>query len=491
MKRRWIIVSVFVIMGVLIYAGLFLSKENTTRMVSQETERNPANTNVVIRLESPDTIYKIGPDSRRLLYGRDDSILRVIAFVDFSSVSSVNAIKTLKEVASGFGDLSVYLYSFPVFKNDLSIPLSNLFIESVNRGKIREFVDYIIKQDSMNAESIKDYLKANNLKEEDIFIEYGEGDLSKLPAVKDMNLGVNFGVNIPPTFFINGLRVDGFKDEGQLRDILDIQYKKAKELLDKGIDRKSVYDEIIKDGKETAYIVKVVDRKIGISDNSATATNDLANIYEEDLRYVPLKGPRFAPVTLVVFLDYECPYSKRYYAVIKSAIEKYGNDIRVFIKHSPLSTHKKSIDVAKYLAASLGQKKFWPLFDKIMTHPDYADDSTILRFATELEMDIEKLKNMKDSSQIEKYVSMDMDKGLELKIKTLPTTYINGVRYEGVLSTARLMNIIQIEKVSADKLLEEGIKMEELYDNLVRRNRIKNLVNIEKNIKKPYMEKVK
>jgi protein-disulfide isomerase len=305
-----------------------------------------------------------------------------------------------------------------------------------------------------------------------------------------MNLGVNFGVSVPPAFFVNGLRVDGFTDNSRLRAVVDAQIRKAQEMIERGTDRRMVYDEIVKNGKETAFIVKVEDRD-NTNKNIGKGSGELPNIYEEDLRYVPIKGPRYAPVTIVVFLDYECPYSKRYYEVIKSVMERHEKDIRVFIKHFPLSTHQRSIEVAKYLASALAQKKFWLLFDKIMSYPEFADEKAILRFASEVQIDVDRLKELKDSENIRRFVENDMEKGYELQIKILPTTYINGIRYEGVLSTVKLSSIIEKELINANRLIESGVKMEELYDNLVRMNRVSNLTNLENKLKKPYMEKIK
>ena len=490
MKRRWILVSIFIVVGVLIYAGLFLSRIEKDKKDKIESKRSPSNTNVVIKMEGPDTIYKIKPDKNRLLYGYDDSIVKIIAFVDFSNSSSIRAIRALREIASEKKDVAVYLYSFPVYKNGLSMPLSNLFIHLVNKGRMREFIDYICEKDDWGEEEIKNYLIKSEIKIENIFVDYGQGDLSKLPALNDMNLGVNFGVSVPPAFFVNGLRVDGFTDNSRLRAVVDAQIRKAQEMIERGTDRRMVYDEIVKNGKETAFIVKVEDRD-NTNKNIGKGSGELPNIYEEDLRYVPIKGPRYAPVTIVVFLDYECPYSKRYYEVIRSVMERYEKDIRVFIKHFPLSTHQRSIEVARYLASALAQKKFWLLFDKIMSYPEFADEKAILRFASEVQIDVDRLKELKDSEYIRRFVENDMEKGYELQIKILPTTYINGIRYEGVLSTVKLSSIIEKELINANRLIESGVKMEELYDNLVRMNRVSNLTNLENKLKKPYMEKIK
>lgn len=484
MKRRWVILSILVIIGLLIYASFFIPnlKTNIKDEKIETTDRNPTNTNIVIALEPPETVYKIYPETSHLAFGYDESIVKIILFVDFSNKKSIEAIKIFKEIISQKKDVSLYLYSFPIYQSELSLPLSNLFILSIKNNKMREFLDFIEKN-NINQESITEFAKTNQIEPNIVFQKYSENDLSKLLALNDMNLGINFGVKIPPSYFINGVRIDGLKPKDKISEIVDKSYEEAVNLMNKGVNKDQVYNEIVKKGKEVAYQIKVKDRHQE-KDNS-----NINNIYEEDLRYVPYKGPRFAPVTIILFVDYECPYSKRFYPILSTIIKKYPNDVRLFVKHYPLSSHQRSYDVARVLASALIQKKFWPLFEKIMEYPEFPDENKIYELASTLNIDIEQLKTMKDSYKVSNYVENDVQKGIELGLKVIPTMYINGVKYEGILSSSQLDRIITAEIKTAKKLLEEGLKYEELYNNLVKRNKLKNLLN--KGIKKPYIEQIK
>ncbi|MGC8927047.1 MAG: thioredoxin domain-containing protein [Myxococcota bacterium] len=490
MKRNWIIVSILVIVGLIIYIGLFLfpaKKEMSYQKKSEGKVRNPENTNIVIKVEPEDTVYKIYPDEMRIFYGSNDAPIKIILFADFSDKSSLNMINVFKNVIGERKDFALYLYTFPVYKNELSIPLSTLFILSIQSGRKENFIKWLDGREGISREDIIEFAKDNQLDLDLIFKQYGEDGLSKLPALSDMNMGVNFGVSIPPTYFIQGVRKNGEKNSLEIERLLRSEYEKVENMIKNGVPREDVYDEIVKSGKEVAFKLEVVDRE-KIEKNEAD--RDVV-ISEEDLRYVPYKGPRYAPVTMVLFVDYECPYTKRYYPIVKNVIEKYPEDLRVFVKHYPLSSHKRSFEIARYLASALAQKKFWVLFDKIMEYPEFVDDKKIEEIAVGLGLNINELREMKDSDKIKRYVENDTIKGAELNLRVLPTTYINGVKYEGVISASRLEKIIEEEKKVADRLLSEGIKKEEVYDNLVKRNRLKNLLNLNKQGKKPYIEKIK
>lgn len=487
MKRSWIIISILIVVGLLFYCGLFILSGKDNKSVEDKTVRNPKNTNIVVTLEPKDTIFKIFPDEKRLFFGDTNAIIKVILFVDFSNKSSLKMIDTFREIIGLDKDVSLYLYSFPVYKNELSIPLSTIFILSIQNEKKEEFKKWIEGVEEIKKEDIIEFAGKNQIDKESIFQEYKENELSKLPALSDMNMGVNFGVGVPPTYFINGIRYSQEKGREEVEKLLITEKEKINQLIKNGIKREDVYNEIVKNGKEVAYKINVVDREKTEQDLS----NKNTIITEEDLRYVPYKGPRYAPVTMVIFVDYECPFTKRYYPNVKSIIENYPEDVRVFIKHYPLSKHKRSIEVASYLAAALAQKNFWTLFDRIMENPEFVDDNKVMEIASELGIDTSILKEMKSSEKIKRYVENDMIKGDELGLTVLPTTFINGTKYEGVISVARLKKIIEQEKIEAEKLLAGGIKKEELYDNLVKKNRLKNLIDISKSKNKPYIEKIK
>ncbi len=487
MKRRWTIVSSLLIAAIIIYASFYLGNKNNTTVNQRGKEegiRTPENSNIVVTLEPPGSIFAIRPDDLRRIAGASDAIVKVILFADFSNSSSIDALRSFLKIQKERDTrVSLYLYNFPVYKNELSLPLSNLFIESVKKNKMNDFVKWITEKDSLSREDLKQFINSIGIKPDSVFSDY-KG--LKIPAIDDMNLGINFGVNFAPSYFINGLRIDGNKMYEEIARLVDEQVSKAEQLVASGINKSQIYEEIIKNGKTVAYQIKVTDRN-----NQQNSIKDANLIKEETLRFTPYRGERFAPVTLVLFVDYECPYSKRFYPTIKSAIEEYGKDLRVFVKHFPLSSHKKSISIAKILASALYQKKFWVLFDKVMQEPGFTDEDTIYRLASDLGLNIDDLKKYKDSNEIEKYTARDIEESSQFGIKTLPTIYVNGVRYEGVMSKAKLFRIIEIEREFARKLLKEGISMENLYDEIVERNRLKNIADMGKILKKPYIEKIR
>lgn len=489
MSRRWTLVSFLLVLGLLIYVGLYLRGNFKTEIDRGTVERGvvtPTNSSLIVTREASDTIFAIDPDNSRRIAGPIDAPVRAILFLDFSNSSSIDMLRTFIKLSEEMdADLSVYLYSFPRYKNELSLPLSALFIESIKKNSLGEFVRWLVKGYPVSKKDTEEFVKKIGADPGVVFAEVKGESITKILAIEDLDLGVNFGVVLPPSCFINGVRIDGNKGYSEIRKIVDEHRSRSLQLINAGKKREDVYREIIKDGRKTAYQIKVS------TGDDLEKIRKYPNLYEEDLRYVPYKGPYIAPVTIVMFVDYECPYSKRFFPVIKSAIERYSNDLRVFVKHYPLSTHKRSVEVAKTLASALYQKGFWTMFEKVMEYPEFTDEGRLMTIAAEVGLDVERLKTGREAEEIERYTLRDMEDGARLGVKTLPTIYINGVKYEGVMAPARLFNIIEIEREFANKLLKGGIKPERLYDTLVERNQFKNIVDMDRIIKKPYMEKIR
>ncbi|MCX7959762.1 MAG: hypothetical protein N3B13_12020, partial [Deltaproteobacteria bacterium] len=121
MKRKWTVTSILVSVAIITYIGFFLLRSDKevkqNDNASKEVARNPSNTNIVVTVEPPDTVYKIYPQKERLAGGREDAIVKILLFADFSDSKSLDALRILKEMVLTNKEVSLYIYAFPVYKN--------------------------------------------------------------------------------------------------------------------------------------------------------------------------------------------------------------------------------------------------------------------------------------------------------------------------------------------------------------------------------------
>jgi 2-hydroxychromene-2-carboxylate isomerase len=145
-----------------------------------------------------------------------------------------------------------------------------------------------------------------------------------------------------------------------------------------------------------------------------------------DLGDSPSKGSPAAPVTIVEFVDYECPHCKRVQPVLRQILDEYQNEVRVTFKHYPLGGHTNARAAAEAGVAAHRQGKFWPFNDKLWANSDNLTPAAMEQIAKETGLDIARWRADFESAEVKARVEKDRSDGQALGIAATPTLYING-----------------------------------------------------------------
>ncbi|WP_054694292.1 DsbA family protein [Desulfosarcina cetonica] len=126
-------------------------------------------------------------------------------------------------------------------------------------------------------------------------------------------------------------------------------------------------------------------------------------IYAIDLKDRITKGPAHAPVTLVVFDDYQCPYCARLDRYIKEQIlPQFPDEVRYAIKHFPLSSHPFAYEGAMAALAAGKQGKFWEFHSRLLANHNQVNETKILEIASELKLDMQQFNKDRTSEALRK-----------------------------------------------------------------------------------------
>lgn len=157
-----------------------------------------------------------------------------------------------------------------------------------------------------------------------------------------------------------------------------------------------------------------------------------------------IQGSDTAPVTLVEYADYECPYSRRAHHVIKGLQRELGDQLRFVYRNFPLrDIHPHAQHAAEAAEAAAAQGKFWEMHDYLFEHQRALDDAHLRQYATTLGLDVQQFEQDMAQQRSTGRVEEDLEGGLESGVPGTPTFFINGVRYDGnpdlesLLSTMR------------------------------------------------------
>lgn len=150
-----------------------------------------------------------------------------------------------------------------------------------------------------------------------------------------------------------------------------------------------------------------------------------------DVSRAPRQGPGDAPVTIVEFVDYECPHCRDAQGLLRKVVEAYPRQVRLFFKHFPLNGHTMARTAAEAAMAAHKQGKFWPYNDKIWPKADALTAAALEQMAKEVALDVPRWRSDMASEAVKGLVSQEKADGVAIGINSTPSIYINGRRYTG------------------------------------------------------------
>jgi protein-disulfide isomerase len=143
-------------------------------------------------------------------------------------------------------------------------------------------------------------------------------------------------------------------------------------------------------------------------------------------------GPEDAPVTLVEYGDYECPYCGMAHPIVQRAQQTLGNQLRFVFRNFPLAEAHPHARLAAQAAEAAGtQGKFWEMHEMLFEHQDALEPNDVLGYAQALGLDVERFTHELESGVYARRVRDDFRSGVRSGVNGTPTFFVNGTRYEG------------------------------------------------------------
>lgn len=163
-------------------------------------------------------------------------------------------------------------------------------------------------------------------------------------------------------------------------------------------------------------------------------TADLENVNNITHPHTPTLGEVTAPVTIVMFIDFECPFCQQSYPITKQVFETYGPVVRVIYKHFPLaSIHPLSYRAGVAASCANDQGKFWEVHNQLFEQRDLSE-AALTRYGDRAGLNMQLYENCRTSGFHETSLDTDLQDGIALGVRGTPTYFVNGQRVEGVLT---------------------------------------------------------
>jgi Na+/H+ antiporter NhaA len=177
----------------------------------------------------------------------------------------------------------------------------------------------------------------------------------------------------------------------------------------------------------------------------AGTAEDLIDLSEEvDPDRDHIRGSDEAPVTLVEYGDYECPYCGQAEVVIRELLDSFGDDLRYVWRHLPLNdVHPHAQMAAEAAEAAADQGAFWQMHDSLLGHQDQLDPAALEGYARKMGLDVQRFDDALSERRYAGRVEEDVGSADASGVAGTPTFFINGRRHQGAYDVGTLTEAVQ------------------------------------------------
>jgi protein-disulfide isomerase len=361
--------------------------------------------------------------------------LTVVLFSDFQCPFCGRVEPSLKQLEEAFpGQVRIVWKHQPLPMHPQAVPAAIAAEAAREQGKFWPMHDAIFTdQKALDDATLARHARAVGLDmrrfEQAVAAKRGQDRISE-----DQKLAQAVGANGTPTMFFNCRQVVGARPFEQLRAAAEEELKKADALLggkrpDAGFH-------------ERACKANVAAAPAAAAPAPAAAPAALPagalSIRADD----PVRGNPKAPVTIVLFSDFQCPFCARVGPTLEEALRAYGDKVRVVWKHQPLSFHPHALPAAEAAEAAREQGKFWQMHDRLFTAQRELSPATYERIARELGLDLRRFETATRTGKFRPRIQDDQQLAARIGAQATPTMFVNGEKVEGAVPFATLKAII-------------------------------------------------
>lgn len=156
-----------------------------------------------------------------------------------------------------------------------------------------------------------------------------------------------------------------------------------------------------------------------------------------------VSGPADAPVTLVEYGDYECPYCGEAYPVLKAVQEALGQQLRFVFRNFPIAElHPHAVAAAEFAEEAATQGKFWEAHDMLYENQQALSTADLLRYGQALGLNLQALEAAFDGAYDAK-IEGDFRGGVRSGVNGTPCLFLNGERYDGPRDPGSLIAVMR------------------------------------------------
>jgi protein-disulfide isomerase len=279
---------------------------------------------------------------------------------------------------------------------------------------------------------------------------------------EDLAMAKKVGASGTPAFRINGVTVSGAQPIDKFTEVIDAQLAEAKKLVASGTKPADVY--VTLTNKNQQAVAAAPDAKKAPDAEEEDKSVWKVLVQDDD----PIRGPKDALVTMIIFSDFQCPFCKRVEDTLKQVAAAYPQDVRFVWKDNPLPFHpraKPSAALARVAYKAKGDKGFWDAHDAIFESNPKLEDDDLKAIAEKIGV---KFDPATDGNKFADKIDSSVELANDVQARGTPHFFINGVRLSGAQPLEAFKKAIDEQLAKAKGIVAKGVPKAKVYDELMK-----------------------
>lgn len=278
------------------------------------------------------------------------------------------------------------------------------------------------------------------------------------------------GIQGTPNFMIDGEPLTGAQPIDKFKQTIDAHLKKAGELKAKGTTDAELYVAMTK-----SYFKAAPEAAEAKGDEKPAEEPDDFTVWKVEVGDSAILGKADAPITIVTFSEFQCPYCKRIEPTLQQVRKDYGDKVRLVFKLNPLPFHNRAKPTAQFAFEALAQKGgegFWKAHDKLFDLQPKLEDADLEGAAKDLGLDWGKVSDAMKTEKWKDKIAADMDQGEALQVRGTPHSFVNGRVVNGAVPYEKFKKIIDQELPKAEAKIKAGTAAANVYAEIIKDGKI-------------------
>jgi protein-disulfide isomerase len=378
--------------------------------------------------------------------GPADAPITIVEWSDFQCPFCARAEETLTRLRQEYGDKVRFVWrDLPLPFHDQARPAAIAARAAGAQGKFWAMHDrlYAVHVTPLGRERFEKEAAELGL-DSKRFLAALDAEEGKKGIDADVLAGTKAGATGTPTFFINGKVLTGAQPYETFKARIDDELKVTDAMVAKGTPRSRLYAALMKDALPVRPPARAAKPQRNDNDDDPGPEAD-TKVYPVKTGDAPAKGPANAPLVLVVFSDFQCPFCKRVEPTLDEMEKHYPGKVRVVWKNYPLPFHNNAEPAAEAAMAADAQGKFWPMHDRLFANNTALDRESLESYAAAIGLDLPRSRADLDAGRYKARIEADRQEGSELGVVGTPAVFINGRKIAGAYPFETFQKIADAE----------------------------------------------